>query len=162
MTSKEDNVVKKKKVKLLICVIVCLMMLLLVGSAQAAGVETWYYGGNGWNEMFVTNYNITPVKTIGDSGDLVVSVFFEGARNGIDEPEWYSPVNLTVEIREAYTGVVLASRVIPEEYFYESVPVFAYGLPEGKQIQLYFDISSQYNAPGAYRKGYISYEAAIW
>lgn len=125
-------------------------------TAQAAGPETWVVGTTGDVQyMNVTDYNLTPVKTISGSGYLQLVFGFFSKRNGVDEPTWYPPVKVTVKIQDATTGEVYEDFV-----FYEGngdmFTVSCY-LRSGTRIQIYTDISSQYNSPGVYRKAGLSY-----
>ena len=120
-----------------------------------AGVETWYGSGFGGSYTF-TNYNLTPVKTMGNSGTLVIS----GSFYGDDGYANSSPIKLTAQIRST-SGAVRASTVVVDTRagyisFTVSCPVSV-----GDKIQLYFDASSIANPPGIYRSAYIEYDYAI-
>jgi hypothetical protein len=140
------------------CLVFLLMVLLVCAStlsAQAGGVETWYYGVGSTEFINITDYNITPVKTIGDTGNLTLVFGFSSKRNGIDEPTWYPPVKITAQIRSASSGAVLAQTIF-EEGTGTTFTLSKY-LTAGTQIQIFIDVSSLYNPPGPYRKAGISY-----
>ena len=120
-----------------------------------AGTETWYGSGFGGSYRF-TDYNLTPVKTMGQSGTLVIS----GSFYGDDGYANSSPIKLTAQIRST-SGAVRASTVVVDTragyiHFTVSCPVSS-----GDKIQLYFDASSIANPPGIYRSAYVEYNYAI-
>lgn len=119
-----------------------------------AGEETWDSWGRhqiGYG-MHVTNNNLTPVKTIGVNGNLGVWFSFSQADG------YSSPVKVTMEIREAYTG-----RVLNEASYNagEAIEATAYvdNITAGTKIQVFFDVSTAdgYSRPGPYRQAYIDY-----
>ena len=67
-----------------------------------AGNETWTGSGFGGSYTFV-DYNLTPVKTMGSSGTLVISGTFYG-NDGYSD---VSPIKLTAQIRST-SGAVRA------------------------------------------------------
>lgn len=116
-----------------------------------AGNETWNGSGLGGNYTF-NNYNLTPIKTMGKSGTLLIYGSFYGA----DGFATSSPIQLTVEIRST-SGAVKARTVRVDDHsgatsFSVAVPVSA-----GEQIQLFFDASSIANPPGIYRSAHVTY-----
>ena len=120
-----------------------------------AGNETWTGSGFGGSYTF-TDYNLTPVKTMGKSGTLIIS----GSFTGNDGYANASPIKLTVQIRST-SGAVLGSTVVGDDrsgatHFAVTAPV-----SKGQQIQLYFDASSIANPPGIYRSAHVSYNFAI-
>ncbi|MCI9286474.1 MAG: hypothetical protein HFJ57_00525 [Clostridia bacterium] len=95
-----------------------------------AGAETWYTGSAMVGEFTMTGRNTTPVKTMGNSGTLSIFGFYS---EFIGET---GPVTLTVQIKEAYTGKVLASTVANNQEsrgFAVSTNVTA-----GQKVQIYF------------------------
>lgn len=124
-----------------------------------AGTETWDSWGRhqvGYN-MHVTNNNLTPVKTIGVNGNLGVWFSFSQADG------YSSPVKVTMEIREAYTGRVLNSASYNAG---EAVEATAYvdNIAAGTKIQVFFDVSTAdgYSRPGPYRQAYINYGCVLF
>lgn len=120
-----------------------------------AGTETWYGSGFGGSYRF-TDYNLTPVKTMGQSGTLVIS----GSFYGDDGYANSSPIKLTAQIRST-SGAVRASTVVVDTragYIHFAVSC---AVSVGDKIQLYFDASSIANSPGIYRSAYIEYNYAI-
>ena len=120
-----------------------------------AGNETWTGSGFGGSYTFV-DYNLTPVKTMGSSGTLVISGSFTGNDGYAD----VSPIKLTAQIRST-SGAVKATTVVVDNR--SGSTAFAVSCPVtiGEQIQLYFDASSIANPPGIYRHAYVIYDYAI-
>lgn len=124
-----------------------------------AGTETWTGSGFGGAYTF-SNYNLTPVKTMGKGGTLLISGYFYG-NDGYASSH---PIVLTVQIRDtngnvlnngqAYTRVIdTRNGSIP---FAVSATVSA-----GQKIQLFFDASSAYSSPGIYRSAYVAYDYSL-
>lgn len=128
-------------------------------TAFAAGTETWSEKSGPWEKMRVTNKNTTPIKTMGRSGKLNIAVSISGCRgdgcNGT-EPTSYPPVKVTCKILSYPSGEVLGTATASEPLGTCNVVTYR-SLNVGEKIQLFFDVSSQYNPPGAYRKAHISY-----
>ncbi len=116
-----------------------------------AGTETWYRGSRTVGSFNMSNNNLTPVKTIGDSGTL--DVWFTFYRN---DQYSSSPIKLTFQIRDASTGHVYGTVVAYEGQDVGGGIVMT-NVPAGTRIQLYFDASSISNPPGPYRKAHITY-----
>lgn len=116
-----------------------------------AGNETWTGSGLAGNYTF-EDYNLTPVKTMGKSGTLLIHGSFYGADGYAD----VSPIKLTVQIRST-SGAVKASTVrVDDRSGVTSFSVSA-SVSAGEQIQLYFDASSVANPPGIYRSAHVTY-----
>lgn len=120
-----------------------------------AGTETWYGSGAGGSYTF-TNYNLTPVKTMGQSGTLIISGSFSGADGYANS----SPIKLTVQIR-SISGAVKASTIQIDDRSGATFFSVVASVSAGEKIQLYFDASSIANPPGIYRSAYVSYDYAI-
>lgn len=120
-----------------------------------AGTETWYGSGFGGSYRF-TDYNLTPVKTMGKSGTLVISGSFRGTDGYAD----VSPIKLTAQIRST-SGAVRASTVIVDDRSGATFFGISCAVSAGDKIQLYFDASSVANPPGIYRSAYIEYDYSI-
>lgn len=120
-----------------------------------AGEETWTGSGHGGSYTF-TNYNLTPVKTMGQSGTLVISGYFSGNDGYAD----VSPIKLTAQIRST-SGTVKASTVVVDDRTGVTSFVMSCRVSAGERIQLYYDASSIANPPGIYRSAYINYDFAI-
>ena len=116
-----------------------------------AGNETWTGSGLGGNYTF-NNYNLTPIKTMGKSGTLLIHGSFYGA----DGFATSSPIKLTVEIRTT-SGVVKARTVVTDDHSGAAAFSVAATVSAGEQIQLYFDASSIANPPGIYRSAHVLY-----
>lgn len=120
-----------------------------------AGTETWYGSGFGGSYKF-TDYNLTPVKTMGNSGTLVISGNFYGADGYANS----SRIKLTAQIRST-SGVVKASTIVVDDRSGSTPFTVSCSVSAGEKIQLYFDASSIANPPGIYRSAYVSYDYAI-
>ena len=120
-----------------------------------AGNETWTGSGFGGSYTF-TDYNLTPVKTMGKSGTLVISGYFTG-NDGYANA---SPIKLTAQIRNTSGGVKGSSVTVDDRSGSTAFAITA-SVSKGEQIQLYFDASSIANPPGIYRSAYVSYNYAI-
>ena len=121
-----------------------------------AGQETWTGSGFGGAFTFTDN-NLTPVKTMGQSGTLLISGYFYG----VDGYAASSPIKLTFQIRSS-SGAVKSQTIVPdtrngEIHFSTSCHVNA-----GDKIQLFMDASSISNSPGIYREAYIAYNYYLY
>lgn len=116
----------------------------------------------------VTDTNLTPVKTITKSGTLKISYLTIPCKSGFSsvchcsdpEPWEYSPVKATVQIREAYTGKVLASSTTTQLDYNASVSCY---VTSGMKVQIFFDVSTAdgYAKPGTLRKAHFNYYYGI-
>ena len=127
----------------------------ITDAVTRAGNETWSGSGFGGSYTFI-DYNLTPVKTMGESGTLIIS----GSFTGNDGYANASPIKLTVQIRST-SGAVLGSTVVGDDrsgatHFAVTAPV-----SKGQQIQLYFDASSIANPPGILRSAYVAYNYGL-
>lgn len=118
-----------------------------------AGAETWYPGDRSFGTMNLTNYNITPVKTMGASGNLFVYGYYRTT-------DGRSRAILTTEVRKAYSSTVLCSGTSTEAANTGQRTYFATGVTHvnaGDKIQIYNDISSVTPQPSGspYRKAYV-------
>ena len=120
-----------------------------------AGTETWYGSGFGGSYRF-TDYNLTPVKTMGKSGTLVIS----GSFYGDDGYANSSRIKLTAQIRST-SGAVKASTIVVDDRSGSTFFAVSCNVSAGEKIQLYFDASSIANPPGIYRSAYVSYNYDI-
>lgn len=120
-------------------------------NAFAAGTETWYKGSYEVGAFNMVSDNLTPVKTLGDSGALLVSFSFYRT-----DPYSSSPIKLTMQIRNADTGYVYETVVVKETEA-DGGFIFLNNMTAGTRLQIYFDASSISNPPGPYRCAHISY-----
>lgn len=116
-----------------------------------AGTETWTGSGLGGNYTF-RDSNLTPVKTMGKSGTLLIYGSFYGDDGYAD----VSPIKLTAQIRST-SGTVKSQTIRTDNRsgstsFSMSATVYA-----GEQIQLFFDASSVANPPGILRSAHVTY-----
>ena len=116
-----------------------------------AGTETWTGSGFGGAYTF-NNYNLTPVKTMGKSGRLLISGYFYGT----DGYASSSPIVLTVEIRTT-SGTVLGRTTVYDNRSGNVPFAVSANVTAGQQIQLFFDASSVANPPGIYRSAFVAY-----
>lgn len=125
------------------------------GIETRAGNETWTGSGLAGNYTFRDN-NLTPVKTMGKSGTLLIYGSFYGDDGYSD----VSPIQLTVQIRST-SGAVKTSTVRVDDR--SGATSFSISCPVsyGEQIQLFFDASSVANPPGIYRSAHVTYYYAI-
>ena len=121
-----------------------------------AGNETWTGSGFGGSYTF-TNYNLTPVKTMGTSGTLLIYGTFYG-NDGYSD---VSPIKLTVQIRST-SGAVRAQTVRVDDLSGAVSFSVSCSVSKGDTIQLYFDASSIANPPGIYRKAFVSYNYELY
>ena len=121
-----------------------------------AGTETWTGSGFGGAYNF-TDTNTTPVKTMGQSGRLLISGWFYGN----DGYASSSPIILTVEIRSTSGAVLGRTTVIDDRSGNVDFSVAA-NVSAGQKIQLFFDASSIANPPGIYRSAYVSYSYSLY
>lgn len=148
---------KKMKKIITSIMLVMAMCIFAVQPAFAAGTETWYSSHGNYDAAYTFNDdNLTPVKTMGDSGTLVVFGDFKKADSGS------SNVKLTAEIRAYPSGTVL-DRIVVDNTNYPNPNLFALSthVTAGQKIQIYFDASSVSNPPGFLRSAYVDYSAYI-
>lgn len=128
---------------------------IIAEAGTRAGAETWSSSGLAGNYTF-EDYNLTPVKTIGKSGTLVIN----GSFYGDDGYAISSPIRLTVQIRSTSGSVKAATAPIDNRT--GSTPFsLSCAVTAGEQIQLYFDASSLANPPGILRKAHVTYYYSI-
>ena len=126
----------------------------LAATTDALSSSVWYLGGETVGSFTVTNDNLTPIKTMGDSGKLFVWTEYSRADS-------YSPIVVTAQIRDYDTGEILDS-VQYYEGQSENDRTLCCDVTEGQRIQIYWDISSQYDSPGVYRKADITYGYVLY
>ena len=97
-----------------------------------AGTETWTGSGFGGAYTF-NNYNLTPVKTMGKSGRLLISGYFYGT----DGYASSSPIVLTVEIRTT-SGTVLGRTTVYDNRSGNVPFAVSANVTAGQRIQLFF------------------------
>lgn len=121
-----------------------------------AGNETWTGSGFGGAYRF-TDYNLTPVKTMGSTGTLLIYGSFYGDDGYSD----VSPIKLTAQIRST-SGVVKAQTIeVDSRNGYNDFSM-ACSVSQGEKIQLFFDASSVANPPGILRSAYVSYNYDLY
>lgn len=126
-----------------------------------AGVESWgkvAYPGIHVGTFDCYNNNLTPVKTITQSGEF----YIHGSAQKIDGKE--GNVVTKIEIREYPSGRVLWSGQsrsacsCGQLHKFQSAPVY---LEAGQRIQIFFDVCSIGTPPGGYRSARISYRYVL-
>ena len=120
-----------------------------------AGTETWTGSGFGGAYTF-SNYNLTPVKTMGKGGTLLISGYFYGN----DGYATSHPIVLTVEIRST-SGAVLGRTSVYDNRSGNVPFAVSANVSAGQKIQLFFDASSAYSSPGIYRSAYVAYNYSL-
>ncbi len=120
-------------------------------ASPRAGNETWTGSGFGGSYTF-TNNNLTPIKTMGKSGRLLISGHFYGTDGFASS----SPIKLTVQIRSTNGNVLASTEVIDTRNGNIHFSVAA-NVTAGQQIRLFFDASSIANPPGIYRSAFVAY-----
>lgn len=154
--------------KIVGCLAVVMAMLVTALPAHAAGVENWNYGTGPEENIRVTNSNLTPVKTITHTGTLTIEYLTLPCKPGYShcgcsdsEPFNYPAVKATVQIREAYTGRVLATSTTNEMDLNAKVSAY---VTAGTKVQVFFDVSTidGQPKPGPYRKAHFSYYYTLY
>ncbi len=137
----------KKSLRFLTVLALIFAMILSFATTASAssidGTSTWYRGIYGTSEFSIHGYNLTPVKTIGDSGKLAFSqkfVLSDTANNS-------NTARCTIEIRTT-SGTVL-SRIagITDADGVCSMTAPAINVTSGQKIQIYssvYDTSTGY------------------
>ena len=129
-------------------------------ASPRAGNETWTGSGFGGSYTF-TNNNLTPIKTMGKSGRLLISGHFYGTDGFASSSPSSSPIKLTVQIRSTNGNVLASTEVIDTRN--GNIPFsVAANVTAGQQIRLFFDASSIANPPGIYRSAYVNYDYDLY
>lgn len=147
------------KIKKIITTLLLIVALFAVSvqPALAAGNETWYNTKNYDYAFTFTDDNLTPYKTIGNSGELVMYGYFYKA-----DSSSYSNIKLTAQIRDYPRGKVLGTTTVENiDYPISNFFVVKADVKKGQKVQIYFDASSINNPPGPYRKAYVNYTVYI-
>ena len=127
-----------------------------VGLVTRAGEETWTGSGFGGAFTF-KDYNLTPVKTMGKTGTLLISGYFYGDDGYADS----SPIRLTFQIRST-SGTVLVSRTFDDTRNGAIPFAISCNVTQGQKIRLFMDASSIANPPGPTRVAYIAYDYNLY
>lgn len=109
----------------------------VVAPLTIGGTETWI-GSDRSNEFTFYGNNLTPVKTIGQTGKLYLYVCFTNLG---------TPVKLRIQIRDADTQEVMDYRTIGPTDYYENDTTMIYPVEKGDRIQISFRV---YDANGNY------------
>lgn len=144
--------VKKSTRIFLAFVLTMTMVFSLATTVSAAGTETWYASEDViWEDSFtIRGYNLTPAKTIGSTGTLLIGV------SGHTTDGNSAPAILTVQIRLT-NGTVLASNSISTDALLPHVQVEA-PVTAGQKVQIYIGLYTN----GNYRVGSVSYFHRIY
>ena len=121
-----------------------------------AGEETWTGSGAGGAFRFTDN-NITPTKTMGQSGTLLITGSFYGTDGYADSV----PIKLTFQIQNSTGTRVLASTVVNDNRSGYIPFAVSCHVNKGDKIRLFMDASSISNPPGILRSAYIEYDYFI-
>lgn len=148
----------KSKILSLVAVLMVAVMTFYT-PVMAAGVETWNGAWVDEPKITVRNNNLTPVKTMGQSGTLHVAASITGRPDL--EPSGCPKVKLTMQIRDL-NGNVLKSGSVREDAFMPQVHL-SLSVKKGQKIQVFFDVSSvSHNPNGNYRVGDVRYSHEIY
>lgn len=138
---------------MLLIMAVCVITVNPAFAAETAD-ETWTLSNGSHSAAYwFQDTNTTSVKTMGNSGTVVVSGSF-----GQYDSATNSRIKLTVEIRDYPSGVVIGRGEFTNtnypngNLFMVTAPVKA-----GQQIQIFFDASSVSNPPGYLRSAWVDY-----
>ncbi len=152
----------KKIIKRFITAVLVMSMFCIISSTSAfaeetnstgietrAGVETWVYGNHWVGEFNMTNTNMTPQKTMGTSGHLIVYGVFNPNDN-------IGNLALDITIYNRTNGTSST-----RTYEHNSGHVYAVDMNvhQGDVLQIYFDAhtaSGHSNPSGAYRKANVT------
>lgn len=111
----------------------------------ASGEETWYKGSQTFPTFILNPYNLTPVKTMGDSGQLTIT-----ARFYIDDKTAYTnPVDCKLQIRST-DGTVLASKSY-STWGYVALTCEA-NVYKGQKVQIYMSVYDSITGETRYAK----------
>ena len=152
-------------------VLTCLLLLVALSfvsiTAHAAGTENWDKDYGPIEGFRMKDTNLTPVKTITKTGTLSIKYVALPCREGHlsdctekckgkQEKHSFSPITVTVQIRDANTGKVL-SKSSSNEYRYNTVSYKV--TKKGTKVRIFFDVSTQAGEPkpGPTRVAHIKY-----
>lgn len=141
---------------LLTMVLVLGIMLQSITTVSAAGNETWNLGSRTVGSMTVTDNTYTYVKTMGATANLNIWINFSRA-----DSSSYPPIKVTMKVFDADSGALITYMVVNEEQGNQKSQL-GLTVRNGQRLKLFFDVSSQYNPPGAYRKANITYGYNMW
>ena len=146
------------------CLMLTLSMLLGTAmSASAAGQEDWVADSGTWQYMRVTDKNTTPAKTIKQARYLSLDMFILPCKDGYcncgdNEPASYPSVNVHVIIRNVDTKEVLYDGWLREKHIFAHTITTNRALRYNERIEIFTDVCSLSNPPGALRKAHIEYK----
>ena len=144
----------KKSIRFFTVLALIFAMVLSIASVptSAAGVEDWGWGGEQSPSFSVHGYNLTPVKTLTESGILYVDASFTLTDRNTNS----NPANCILEIRDTAGNVLASARKQTNSYgscAIDFIDTWIY--QPGQKIQIYTGI---YDAvTGAPRYARVSY-----
>lgn len=147
----------KKIIASMLAVMFCLGSVQVAHAAsESRATEVWYTGQTYDYSYTMEDTNTTPVKTLGNSGQLVIYGNFYKADSGA------SNIKLTAKILEYPSGRVLDEVVVNNNnYPFSDNFVLSTYIQSGTKVQLFFDASSINNPPGFYRKAHLNYTVYV-
>ena len=122
-----------------------------VETLAIGGTETWEEGMDWANQFTFYGNNLTPVKTMGVTGTLYLTVVYNSS----------TPVKLQFQVRKANSSTTLASWTTGANTYYENnFPGIS--VTKGQKIQLYFRVLDKNGNYDTNRPLKISYGYALW
>lgn len=153
---------KKNSKKIIVAILTLMLCIVAIGGkVNAAGTQTFYRtGASGAHvgQFHCYNNNLTPMKTIGESGTFYI---YGTARKG---DSLNGNVVTKIQIREYPSGRVLTSTssyAVSTDgtvHAFETTPIY---LTAGQTIKIFFDICSVGTPPGGYRSADIDYSYVL-
>ncbi len=145
------TMVKKNFLRALLCltlVVATLVGTIGVAHAQIGGPNEVWEGSDQSGHVLMHDTNLTPVKIMGQSGNL--QLWFAFAKQNVEEPD----INIKIEVRnltqnKTYKFTVPQMASIEERKLMDkTVPV-----NKGDRLQVYFDIcTAPYATPPGYKR----------
>lgn len=134
---------KKTLRKILTFVLVLVVTLSFTSTVYAegdimplSGRETWYAGGGKVGSFTLEGGNVTPVKTMGDSGKLRIYGFADAENNG--NPWW-----IRIQIEDYNTGKILAEGTTGSKTSSQQVYSISFDVTKGQQFRIYMYYETQ-------------------
>lgn len=122
------------------------------GVVPYGGTETWT-NGDFVGSFTMYGNNLTPVKTIGKSGDLTLTIYYDSQND--------TSVYLTVQFLKANTNQVLSEWKMGPSKDKELGFAVCEGLTKGQKIQVYFRVTDKNGKYNDNQPCWISYSYTI-
>ena len=135
---------------LTVLALICAMVLSIASTpVSAAGVETWYSQFKYEPSFPINGYNLTPVKTMGVSGELLVGAWMSTTDNST------TPAVFTLEVRSTSGAVLARDTVTSTGRAHVSISL---NVTVGQKVKIYTGIYTNNSA----RKGEVDYSHEIY